>query len=573
MEEQQIEKVSEPLSFATRYGLTLQSFKPAKKDDTTSTLTKKHKDIEDGIPEEHVLESNLQQGIKKRHLHMIAIGGSIGTGLFVGSGLALARGGPASLLICFALTGFMLFNVVYALGELAIIYPISGGIYTYSTRFIDKSWGFAMGYNYVLQWLVVLPLEITAAGLTVEYWQVNAHIALWITLFWVIIIILSLFGVWMYGEEEFWSSCLKLLAVVMFIIAGIVLNCGGGLAGTPYDTYVGFRYWENPGAFANGFKGFCSVFVTAAFAFAGTEVVGLAAAETPNPRKSLPRAVKQVFWRVTVFYILSLFIVGLLVPYNDPRLLSAESSADVKASPFVIALTTAGLTGFDSFFNVVILISVISIGFSAVFAGSRTLTALAENGYAPKFFATVDRAGRPTWSTAFILAFGALAYMNVSASGEEVFGWLMALSGLSTLFTWGSVCFAHIRFRWAWESQGHSVDELAFKAAFGIYGSFIGLSLIILVLIAQFYVALFPLTGEPSAEAFFYSYLAFPIVIIFYIAGYIWKYKSGSSGWLRLQDIDLDSGRKTWFTAEELKAERDAMPPQSLPLKIFNWFC
>ena len=177
--------------------------------------------------------------------------------------------------------------------------------------------------------------------------------------------------------------------------------------------------------------------------------------------------------------------VGLLVRSDDDRLLGANPLIDVNASPFVLVAKDAGLVGFDSFLNVVILISVISIGMSGVYGGSRTLTALAEQGYAPKFFAYIDRSGRPLWSTIFVLAFGLLAYINLSASGPTVFDWLLALSGLAALFTWGSICLAHIRFRHAWKHNGRTLDEIPFKAIGGVYGSWLGLILIILVLIAQ----------------------------------------------------------------------------------------
>lgn len=196
--------------------------------------------------------------------------------------------------------GVMIFNVVYALGELAVMYPISGGFYTYSTRFIDPSWGFAMGWNYVFQWAIVLPLELTVAGLTVEYWEAGVPIGVWITVFWLFIIIINAWGTLGYAEEEFWSSALKLTATVIFMIIALVCVLGGGPDNGRYNEYWGARYWYNPGAFKNGFKGFCSVFVTAAFAFSGTELVGLAAAETKNPLKSLPGAIRQVFWRITL---------------------------------------------------------------------------------------------------------------------------------------------------------------------------------------------------------------------------------------------------------------------------------
>jgi len=291
-----------------------------------------------------------------------------------------------------------------------------------------------------------------------------------------------------YAEEEFWSSVLKLGAIVVFMILAFVLVLGGGPSGSRYDHYIGARHWYEPGAFANGFRGFCSVFVTAAFSFSGTELVGLAAAEAKNPLKSLPGAIKQVFWRITLFYILGLFFVGLLIPHDDSRLLGSANSnpyADVAASPFVLVGKYANLKGYDSFMNVIILVSVLSIGVSAVYGGSRTLTALAQQGYAPKIFSYIDRSGRPLYSVIAILAFAPLAYVNLHADGPTVFDWLLALSGLAALFTWGSICLAHIRFRTAWRQQGRSLDDIPFKALGGVYGSYLGLFLNFLCLIAQ----------------------------------------------------------------------------------------
>lgn len=184
------------------------------------------------------------------------------------------------------------------------------------------------------------------------------------------------------------------------------------------------------------------------------------------------------------FYVLGLMFIGLLIDANDNRLLGS-GYIDVKASPFVLVGEYAGLKGFDSFMNVVILVSVVSIGVSGVYGGSRTLTALAEQGYAPKVFTYIDRSGRPLLSVGAILLMGALAYMNLAADGELVFGWLLQLSGMAALFTWGSICLAHIRFRKAWVYHGHTIDEIPFKAVGGVYGSWLGLILIVLVLIAQ----------------------------------------------------------------------------------------
>lgn len=535
-------------SLMTRIGLTAESFKRAP--GTTKGMVA-HGDV----PAEFLEHDQplLQQTMKPRHLQMISVAGTIGTGLFVGSGSALSTGGPAALLIAWGIVGVMLFNVTQALGEMSIVYPVSGGFYTLASRMLDPAFAFAMGWNYLIQWAIILPLELTVATTTVQYWSGDLSQAEWITIFFIVILIAVVFGTIGFAEEEFWSSLLRIVVAAIFIIIGIVCICGGGPKGGDYNHYIGGGMWSNPGAFANGFKGVCSVFVTAAFSFSGTELVGLAAAETPNPRKTIPSAVKSTFWRVTMVYITSLTIIGLAIPYDDARLYNGTGAT---ASPFVILIVKAGINGLDHLINVTILIAVLSIGLSAVYAGSRMLTAIAETGYAPKCFTYIDKAGRPLYSLIFICAFGPLAYINCADVGGAVFDWLVALSGLSTLFTWLSITITHIRFRRAWKVQGHSVEELPFQAFGGVWGSWLGSILIVLVVIAQFYTAVWPIGEQPhgseAATTFFKTFLSLPIVIAMWIAGYLWKRTLPR----RAKDIDLDTGRKSWLTVEEMRAYR-----------------
>ncbi|CAF0862941.1 unnamed protein product [Adineta steineri] len=495
----------------------------------TSSEGDQHDAVEKG-------ENGLHRKLKNRHLQMIAIGGSIGTGLFIGSGLALANGGPAAVVLCFVIIGFMLFNVCMALAELSVVFPISGSFAAHNSRFLDPAWGFAMGWNYGMGCLLTMPLELTAAGLVISYWTTSINAAVWITIFLIALLIINLFGVRGYGEIEFFMSLIKVIAIVGFIILGIVLIFGGG----PHHEYLGGRYWRSPGAFANGFKGVCSVFVIAAFSFSGTELVGLAAAETDNPEKTIPAATKQVFWRISIFYVVSLTIIGCLVPYTSKRLLSGSSSFDATASPFVIAIEDAGIKVLPSIFNAVILCAVLSVGNASIYATSRTLCALAENGQAPKIFSYIDRKGRPISAVILSMLFGLIAYINCTKAGSVVFKWLLALGGLSTFFTWSSICACHIMFRLAWKVQGHTLDELAFKAPFGIWGSCFGLLLNILCLITEFYLAVCPLNSSSSAEAFFQAYLAAPIILTFYIVWKIWK----RTPFMRPSTIDLDTGRR-----------------------------
>jgi amino acid transporter len=293
--------------------------------------------------------------------------------------------------------------------------------------------------------------------------------------------------------------------------------------------------------------------------------------EAANPRKSLPTAVKQVFWRITLFYVVSLTLVGLLVPYTDPRLLSG-GSADAAASPFVISIKNAGIDVLPSVMNVIILISVLSVGNSAIFGSSRTLAALADQGQAPKILAYIDRKGRPLVAIGVASLIGLLAYTADSGKQGTVLDWMLALSGLSSIFTWGSICLAHIRFRRAWRSQGHTLDELAFKSQSGVLGSWIGFIFNCLVLIAQFWVGAWPVNYVAKGPRyhvsnFFLAYLAAPIVILFYIGYKIWF----KTPFMRSMEMDLRTGMRELNLPEllaEEKAERAAWPRWKKAYKV-----
>ncbi|KAL0930801.1 amino acid permease [Colletotrichum truncatum] len=530
---------------------------------TQSTDGEKHQtkepavvDVQDGY-ESHDVEVGvvtkgepLQRNLHNRHMQMIAIGGAIGAGLFVGSGGALRTGGPAALVIGYLIVGIMLMFTTQALAEMAVLYPVNGAFYTYVCRFVDPSWGFAMGWEYAMAWLTVLPFELIAASITIKFWRDDINMGVWVTVFLVVLIVIQVFGVRGYGEVEFVLSIIKIAACTGFIILGIVINCGGvGDRG-----YLGVKYWHDPGAFQNGFNGFASVFVVAAFAFGGTELVGLAAAESTDPRKSIPMASKQVFWRIAFFYIVNLLILGLIVPANDPRLMGS-SGANTKASPFVLAIQDAGIQILPSIFNAVITIAVISVANSCTFGSTRTMQAMAERGMAPRFLAYVDKKGRPLWCIAVQIAFGLLAFIGESADSSTVFGWLLALTGLAYLFVWGSICMAHIRMRMAWKLQGYTLDQIPYKVPLGIWGSVIGLALNLLCLAATFYNALYPSPGaKPDAEAFFKAYLAAPIAVFLYL---LWKVISRDWRlYVPLHEIDLNSGVRLQDPSEEPMPEK-----------------
>ncbi|KAH6698237.1 amino acid permease-domain-containing protein [Leptodontidium sp. MPI-SDFR-AT-0119] len=501
-------------------------------------------------PENLVVASGtnkLHQDLKGRHMQMIAIGGAIGAGLFVNSASAFQSGGPGSVLLGFMIIGGMIYLVMQALAEMAVMYPVNGAFTMYICRFVDPSWGFACGWQYAISWLTVLPFEISAACNIIHFWPGSAGInnSAWIVPLLVALVAIQFFGVKGYGEVEFVLSIIKITACLGFMILGIIIDCGG----VPTDPrgYIGAQYWHAPHtAFLNGFHGFCTVFVTASFAYTGTELTGLAAAETANPKKEIPRASKQVVWRLAIFYIINLFLVGLIVPADSP-LYKTEGSTS-RHSPFVIAIQLARIKALPSIFNAVILISVMSVANSCTFGSTRTIQALAANGMGPDFLAYVDKKGRPVSTIILQLLFGCLAFINLAKNGGDIFTWLLSLSGLSILFIYGSIALAHIRFRQAWKLNGHSVDELPFKAAFGIWGSYLCLLINVLALMAQFYVALYPVGDKAlSPTIFFEDYLAGPFLLALYV---MWKVYSwfvrpeDRPLYVKIKDIDIYSGMR-----------------------------
>lgn len=511
----------------------------------------------------------LARRLKNRHIQMIAIGGTIGTGLFVGNGYALSYG-PASMLIGYTIVGVAMMLILNALGEMGSQFPVSGAFTTYFTRFVDDSFGFTLGLLYACSWLISFPNELIACAMTIQYWNTSIHPAVWVAVFYVVIVSINMFGVKGYGEVEFFLSMIKVLAVIGFIILGICIICGVGDQG-----YIGGRYWHNPGAFNHGFKGLCNTFIVASFSYGGVEMAALVAAEAENVRKSIPKAIKQVFWRITLFYFLSTIVIGCLVPYNEPRLLSGETDQDISASPFVIAINNGGIRVVPHIMNAVILVAVVSVGNSSVYGCSRTIASLAAQGLIPKIFGYIDREGRPLTAIMVTNLIGLLGFLVISENEGVVFTWLFSICSLSAFFTWGFVCISHIRFRWALYEQGRSTDELVFVSRTGVWGSWVGLGIIVLIIIAEFYISIFPIGADPNPEQFFQYCLSVPLMLC------LWAYhktvrKSWGRLWIKLADIDLDTGRRDvdveWLK-QDLAEEKAELARKPWYIKVYNFWC
>ena len=350
---------------------------------------------------------SLHRGLKARHITMIAIGGAIGTGLIIGTGSALARAGPGSVLISYCLVGFLVYLVMCALGEMAAWIPLSSGFTGYADRYCDSALGFALGWTYWFKYIITTPNQLTAGALVIQYWvdrdRVNPGV--FIAVFWIAIVLLNYLGIRFFGEAEFWLSTVKVVVICGIIILSLVLALGGG----PDHDRKGFRYYNDPGAFkpyietgaAGKFLGFWSTLVTATFAYLGTELVGVTVGEAQNPRKTIPRAIRLTFYRILFFYVLSVFLLGMIIPYDSPELKSAnKAKSSASASPFVAAIRVSGIAALPGIVNGCILLFVFSAANSDLYIASRTIYGLAVEGKAPAIFRHTDSRGVPIWALA-----------------------------------------------------------------------------------------------------------------------------------------------------------------------------
>lgn len=516
-------------------------------------------------------EVQMEKSISQRHVIMIALSTGVGTGLWVGSGKALSKAGPAGVLIGYAIVSLMVFFVIDSAGELAVAYgSLNGGFNAYPKKFLDDSIGFSVGWNYAIQWLTVFSLELVTASMTLKYWtDINSDI--FVGPFYLLILAINFFGAKGFGEAEFFFNTTKLITISGFIILAIILDLGG--AGK--KEFIGGKYWQDPGAFLNGFKGLCNVFVAAAFAFGGTEFVALTAAEQSNPKRAIPQAIKIVCYRILFIFMIALLMVGLLVPSNSDQLMGSGGSA-THASPFVIAISSHGIKVLPHIMNSVILLSVLSVANSAVYSSSRTVQCLAEQGFAPKWMNYIDKTGRPLVGLIIAAIAGLFSFVAAYKEEETIFNWLLSISGLSTLFTWTTICVCHIRFRKAMAAQGRSLGELGYKAKTGVIGSYIAIGLNIFIIVVQFWISLFPLgsKGKPDPISFFQNYLGVIVLLIFYIGHKI--YSRTTKIWKSPEEIDLVSDRRIFdedLMLQEEQEHRDHVKNGPFIVKLQNIFC
>lgn len=527
----------------------------------------------DGVVE-YQDHQHLHRGLKSRHITMIAIGGAIGTGLIIGTGKALAQSGPASILISYTFVGFLVWIVMCGLGEMAAWLPHASGFSGYATRFVDPALGFALGWTYWCKYIITTPNQLTATALIIQYWcppdKVNPGV--FIAVFLVVIIAINYFGIRFFGELEFWLSSVKVVVIIGVILLSFLLAVGAG----PGDA-TGFKYWKNPGAFApyiqkgdasaGKFYGFWSSFVNAVFAYLGTELIGVTVGEAQNPRKTIPRAIKLTFYRILFFYVLSVFFLGMLIPYNDPALIKANSATtSAKASPFVIAIANAKIPHLAGIVNACILLFTFSASNSDLYIASRTMFGLAERGHAPKIFKWTDKRGVPVPALAVSALFCCSAFMNAAKDSTLVFGYFVNLVSIFGLCAWISLLVTHIFFVKARKAQGITDEQMPFVAPLGMWGSYFALFFCVLIALTKNFSVFTrsPKYGNFDYKNFITGYLAIPVYLIC-IFGYKFTMKSK-----RVLPLEAD-----FYTGkDEIDREEEAFlaAKAARPAKKQNWF-
>ncbi|KAJ5207609.1 amino acid permease/ SLC12A domain-containing protein [Penicillium cf. viridicatum] len=425
----------------------------------------------------------LKQGLKQRHIQMIALAGTIGTVGYANR----ASAGPAGAIMGYSIVGVLVSGMLISIAELSALVPLSGGIIRHAEYFVDPALSFAHGWNIVYAYFISIAGEIVAAAVLVEFW-ISLNSAIWITVFGGLAIICNLSLVRIYGELEFSFAILKIMLVIGLNVMALVLICGGGPTGEPY----GAQFWRSPGPFVQylgisgklgQFLGVWSSFTPAVYSFASVENVTILAGETQRPRQNIPKAAKRILARVVLFYIITILMITFLIPSNDPDLLKTTGTA--AQSPFVLAAKRAGIKVLPSIINAVVLTSAWSAGNSILMGGSRVLFGLAQERHAPAVFKRINGWGVPYASVVVMSLSVSLGYLTTSSGATVVFTWLQDMIAAYNFVAWIVICAVYLRFYYAMQRQGISRDELPWKAPFQPYAAWMSLICFIVLLLTS----------------------------------------------------------------------------------------
>lgn len=400
--------------------------------------------------------------------------------------------------------------------------PISSPFIRFAGRYVDEAFGFATGWNFFIFEAALVPFEVTACNFILRYWTDAIPTAAVIAIVIVLYALINVLAVKWYGETEFWAAIGKVLLIVGLIFFTFIVMLGGN----PQKDRFGFRYWNEPGSFAELYYegslgrwlGFLQCLIQAAFTIAGPDYVSMAAGEAENPRVVMPRAYNAVFYRLTAFFILGSLCVGILVPYNDSELIAAFASSKpgAAASPYVVAMNRLGIKVLPHIVNAAVLTAAFSAGNSYVYCASRSLYGLALEGKAPRFLTTCTKAGIPVYCVGCTLLFALLSFLQLSSNTAVVLNWFVSLVTASQLINFCAVCVSYLCFHRALKAQGISRDSLPYKAWFMPYAAYYALVWTFVMAFVGGYTVFLPLPGMWKIADFLFSYAMIFVYPILY---------------------------------------------------------
>jgi len=461
---------------------------------------------------------NLRRDLKSRHLTMMALGGTIGTGLFLASGNVIHTAGPGGAIAGYIIVAILVYFVMTSLGEMAAHSPVTGSFCEYSGKYVDQAFGFSMSWNYWLNWVLVVASEVIAAGLIMQFWFPDVSAWVWSSLFFVLILLLNVVGVKLYGEAEYWLSFVKLSVVVIFIIVGLLAIFG--LVG--HQGAIGFKNITLGDApFHAGWAGFITAFFVIGYTFQGTELVGVAAGEAHAPEKTISSAIKKIFWRIVLFYILTICIISFLIPYTSDLLVNENSS--VAASPFTMMFTNAGFEYAASIMNLVIITAIISTANASLYTASRVLWHIGKTHNGLNLFAKTTVSGIPMPAIIISAFFAVLCVLSSIIGSGTIFTWLLNVISLAGYVAWFGICLSHYRFRKAHVLQKKPLNDLQYKAPWFPLGPLCGMILITIIVVGQEIMAI--VDHSASWPQFIATYIGLIVFFLLFVL-YKWRKKT-----------------------------------------------
>ncbi|WP_203247470.1 amino acid permease [Sporosarcina beigongshangi] len=404
---------------------------------------------------EQPLHNQLNRSMKSRHLFMLSLGGVIGTGLFLNAGYTINQAGAGGALLGYLFGGLILYMVMVCLGELAVHMPVTGSFQTYATRYISPSAGFSLGWMYFVGSAATAGVEFTAAGILMQHWFPDSPIWIWCLIFMVLLFGLNALTTRGFAEAEFWFAGIKVLAVVLFIIIGFAAIFGLiplEDRATPFLTNL-----APTGLFPAGIAIVFITMMNVIFSYQGSELVGIAAGETEEPEKNIPKAIRTILVRIVIFYIASIIVLSAIFPASELGLL---------ASPFVTLMEIAGVPYAAGIMNFVILTAILSVGNSCLYASTRLLWAMANEGMAPKIFGRLSKRKVPLMALIFTMSFSLLSLLTSVMEADAVFILLMSIAGISVTISWMGIAFSQFMFRHRYLKAGGKLEDLKYKVPF-----------------------------------------------------------------------------------------------------------